>query len=72
MDLGSDQTSLHNPWQGGYFPADINFENAKKMMLMAVKLLLRLTLKKSLILPRAQIENRFHEKLLACIFYQSF
>ena len=32
VDLGSDQTSLHNPWQGGYFPADISFENAKKMM----------------------------------------
>ena len=32
IDLGSDQTSLHNPWQGGYFPVDIDFESAKIMM----------------------------------------
>ena len=32
VDLGSDQTSLHNPWQGGYFPAGIDFEDAKDMM----------------------------------------
>jgi urocanate hydratase len=24
IDLGSDQTSLHNPWAGGYYPADIS------------------------------------------------
>jgi len=32
VDLGSDQTSLHNPWQGGYFPVGISFEDAKKLM----------------------------------------
>ena len=30
--LGSDQTSLHNPWAGGYYPAGIGFEAAKQMM----------------------------------------
>lgn len=30
--LGSDQTSLHNPWAGGYYPADISFEDANEMM----------------------------------------
>ncbi len=32
VDLGSDQTSLHNPWQGGYYPIQIEFEDAKKLM----------------------------------------
>ncbi len=32
VDLGSDQTSLHNPWAGGYYPIDISFEDAKQMM----------------------------------------
>ena len=32
IDLGSDQTSLHNPWQGGYFPVDISFDDAKQMI----------------------------------------
>ncbi|TVZ57144.1 urocanate hydratase [Lutibacter sp. Hel_I_33_5] len=32
IDLGSDQTSLHNPWAGGYYPADISFEAANEMM----------------------------------------
>ena len=32
IDLGSDQTSLHNPWAGGYYPVDISFEDANKMM----------------------------------------
>jgi len=32
IDLGSDQTSLHNPWAGGYYPVDILFEEANKMM----------------------------------------
>ncbi len=32
VDLGSDQTSLHNPWAGGYYPAGISFEEANKMM----------------------------------------
>lgn len=32
IDLGSDQTSLHNPWAGGYYPAGISFEDANDMM----------------------------------------
>jgi urocanate hydratase len=32
VDFGSDQTSLHNPWAGGYYPAGISFEEANKMM----------------------------------------
>ena len=32
VDLGSDQTSLHNPLQGGYFPVGIDFDSAKDMM----------------------------------------
>mgnify|MGYP003672523087 CR=1 FL=1 len=32
VDLGSDQTSLHNPWAGGYYPAGIDFEEANRMM----------------------------------------
>ena len=31
-DLGSDQTSLHNPWAGGYYPAGISFEEANTIM----------------------------------------
>jgi urocanate hydratase len=32
VDLGSDQTSLHNPWAGGYYPSDLSFDQANKMM----------------------------------------
>ena len=32
VDLGSDQTSLHNPFAGGYYPAGIGFEEANRMM----------------------------------------
>ena len=32
VDLGSDQTSLHNPWAGGYYPTGISFEEANTMM----------------------------------------
>ncbi len=32
VDLGSDQTSLHNPWAGGYYPAGLTFEESQKMM----------------------------------------
>jgi urocanate hydratase len=32
VDLGSDQTSLHNPWAGGYYPTGLDFETANKMM----------------------------------------
>jgi urocanate hydratase len=32
IDLGSDQTSLHNPWAGGYYPVGLSFNDANKMM----------------------------------------
>ena len=32
IDLGSDQTSLHNPWAGGYYPSGISFDQANDMM----------------------------------------
>ena len=32
IDIGSDQTSLHNPWAGGYYPVGISFEDSNIMM----------------------------------------
>ena len=32
VDFGSDQTSLHNPWAGGYYPVGLGFEESNKMM----------------------------------------
>ena len=32
VDLGSDQTSLHNPWAGGYYPVGYSYEESKDMM----------------------------------------
>jgi len=32
VDLGSDQTSLHNPWAGGYYPAGLTLEESNEMM----------------------------------------
>ena len=32
VDMGSDQTSLHNPWSGGYYPVDFSYEEANLMM----------------------------------------
>ncbi|WP_462249903.1 urocanate hydratase [Ekhidna sp.] len=32
IELGSDQTSLHNPWSGGYYPAGISFDEANDMI----------------------------------------
>ena len=32
VELGSDQTSLHNPWAGGYYPVGMSFEESKTMM----------------------------------------
>ncbi len=32
VDIGSDQTSLHNPWAGGYYPAGISFEESNRMI----------------------------------------
>jgi urocanate hydratase len=32
IELGSDQTSLHNPWAGGYYPAGLGFDASNRMM----------------------------------------
>ena len=32
IDLGSDQTSLHNPWAGGYYPVGLSLDESKRMM----------------------------------------
>lgn len=32
VEIGSDQTSLHNPWAGGYYPVGVTFEEANRMM----------------------------------------
>ena len=38
IDLGSDQTSLHNPWAGGYYPVGTSFEKANELMATNPKL----------------------------------
>lgn len=35
IDLGSDQTSLHNPWAGGYYPVGYTYEEANELMVKA-------------------------------------
>jgi urocanate hydratase len=32
IELGSDQTSLHNPWAGGYYPAGLSYDDSNKML----------------------------------------
>lgn len=32
VDLGSDQTSCHNPFSGGYYPVQLGFEEAKQLL----------------------------------------
>ena len=32
IELGSDQTSLHNPWAGGYYPVGFSYSESNKMM----------------------------------------
>lgn len=32
VDLGSDQTSLHNPWAGGYYPVGLSYQEANELM----------------------------------------
>jgi len=34
VDLGSDQTSLHNPWAGGYYPVGMSYESANELMVV--------------------------------------
>jgi len=37
IDIGSDQTSLHNPWAGGYYPVGLSYEESNKMMVQNPK-----------------------------------
>ncbi len=49
VDIGSDQTSLHNPWSGGYYPVGYTFEEANKLIYKDPKKFkseVKLTLKK--------------------------
>lgn len=49
VDIGSDQTSLHNPWAGGYYPVGVSFEESNEMMAKEpkkFKLLIQKTLKR--------------------------
>lgn len=32
VTIGSDQTSLHNPWSGGYYPVDLNYDQANILL----------------------------------------
>jgi urocanate hydratase len=32
VELGSDQTSLHNPFHGGYYPVGLSFEESQRLM----------------------------------------
>lgn len=38
VDIGSDQTSLHNPWSGGYYPVGLSFDKANEMIYKNPKL----------------------------------
>ncbi len=48
VEVGSDQTSLHNPWSGGYYPVGLNYEEANLMM-AAQPVLFKELVKKSLV-----------------------
>ncbi|HET8855263.1 MAG TPA: urocanate hydratase [Salinimicrobium sp.] len=60
VDFGSDQTSLHNPWAGGYYPVGLSFEESNELMSSKPELF-REKVRESL---RRQVEaiNRHSEK----------
>lgn len=60
IDLGSDQTSLHNPWAGGYYPAGLSFEESN-IMISEDPEKFKLSVKKSLVRQVAAI-NRHTQK----------
>lgn len=65
VDIGSDQTSLHNPWSGGYYPAGITFDEANDM-LSADSEKFRDLVRKSL---RRQVKAiNFHTEKGTCFF----
>ncbi len=60
IDLGSDQTSLHNPWAGGYYPAGLSFEESNVMMVQDPELF-KLKVRESLV-RHADAVNRHTQK----------
>ena len=60
IDIGSDQTSLHNPWSGGYYPEDLDFKSANEMISNDPSLF-KLKVKESLLL-HAKFINKHCEK----------
>ena len=60
IDIGSDQTSLHNPWSGGYYPEDLDFKSANDMISNDPSLF-KLKVKESLLL-HAEFINKHCEK----------
>ncbi|MDA8576820.1 urocanate hydratase [Schleiferiaceae bacterium] len=60
VDLGSDQTSLHNPWAGGYYPQGMSYEESNEMMATnpeEFKLRIQATLKRHVKAVNALVEN---------------
>ena len=60
IDIGSDQTSLHNPWSGGYYPEDLDFKSANDMISNDPSLF-KLKVKESLLL-HAEFINKHCDK----------
>ncbi|MAE15406.1 MAG: hypothetical protein CL821_07440 [Crocinitomicaceae bacterium] len=56
IDLGSDQTSLHNPWAGGYYPVGLTFDESNKLMTSDPNLF-KIKVKESLIRHTNAIEK---------------
>jgi urocanate hydratase len=56
VDIGSDQTSLHNPWAGGYYPVGLSYEEANDMMRSAPEKF-RKNVKESLVRHAAIIDK---------------
>jgi len=60
VDLGSDQTSLHNPWAGGYYPQGMSYEESNEMMANnpdEFKVRIQETLKRHVKAVNALVEN---------------
>ncbi len=60
VDIGTDQTSLHNPWAGGYYPAGFSLEESNKMM-AEDPAKFKIEVQKSLVRHATAINN-LHEK----------
>ncbi|MBM3177757.1 MAG: urocanate hydratase [Bacteroidetes bacterium] len=56
VDIGSDQTSLHNPWAGGYYPVGLTFEKANQLMVDEPDAF-KIEVKKSLVRQAAAINR---------------